>query len=59
MDMMMMKTETYKGFGIIPDELLGYSGIDRQGKWMLSNSNKKVIKSTIDNIIKYEENESK
>ncbi len=41
----------YKGFGIIKDKMLGFSGIDRQGQWMVSCISEEEIKTIINKII--------
>ena len=45
-------TEDYKGFTIGPDNMQGYSLIDRSGNWCTSMRDKEKLKEIVDNIIK-------
>jgi hypothetical protein len=49
----------YKGFGIIEDQLLGWSGLESGGKFMVSCSTQKEVKVIIDNIVKDREYDNK
>ena len=51
----MDKSFIYKGFEIRTDNIYGYSGIDRMGNWMLSSPSIQIIKDTIDDILKADE----
>jgi len=41
----------YKGFKIVPDKKLGYSLIDRKGKWACSKTGKEELEEIVDDIL--------
>jgi hypothetical protein len=45
-------TEDYKGFTIAPDNMYGFSLLDRNGEWCTSMRDKEKLKEIVDNIIK-------